>query len=167
MRVLLISANREEIYMRTLPLGLACVAAATKKAGHEVTLLDLMEEENPLESIRRDIISTFNPEVIGLSIRNIDDQKMEPARFLLDRNKEIVSLCRQLSSAPIVLGGAGFSIFPEQTLDYLEADMGIQGEGEAIFPQLVDRLHRKERPFRTPRSLSSGKRPPGPKDLCA
>ena len=129
--------------MRTLPLGLACVAAATKKAGQEVTLLDLMEEENPLESVRREI-STFNPEVIGLSIRNIDDQKMEPARFLLDRNKEIVSLCRQLSSAPIVLGGAGFSIFPEQTLDYLEADMGIQGEGEAIFPQLVDRLYRKE-----------------------
>ena len=55
MRVLLISANREEIYMRTLPLGLACVAAATKKQGHEVTLLDLMEEENPLESVRRTI----------------------------------------------------------------------------------------------------------------
>jgi radical SAM superfamily enzyme YgiQ (UPF0313 family) len=142
MRVLLISANREEINMRTLPLGLACVAAATKKAGHEVTLLDLMEEENPLESIRQGF-SNFDPEVIGLSIRNIDDQKMEPARFLLDRNKEVVSLCRQLSSAPVVLGGAGFSIFPKQTLDYLEADMGIQGEGEAAFPELVDRLQRE------------------------
>ncbi len=143
MRVLLISANREEINMRTLPLGLACVAAATKKQGHEVTLLDLMDEENPVESVRKGI-SHFDPEVIGLSIRNIDDQKMEPARFLLERNKEIVSLCRQLSSAPIVLGGAGFSIFPEQTLEYLEADMGIQGEGEAVFPKLVSRLHRKE-----------------------
>jgi radical SAM superfamily enzyme YgiQ (UPF0313 family) len=143
MRVLLISANREEINMRTLPLGLACVAAATKKQGHEVILLDLMEEENPVESVEKGI-NNFDPEVIGLSIRNIDDQKMEPARFLLDRNKEIVSLCRQLSPAPIVLGGAGFSIFPEQTLEYLEADMGIQGEGEAIFPELVDRLHRKD-----------------------
>jgi radical SAM superfamily enzyme YgiQ (UPF0313 family) len=143
MRILLISANREEIYMRTLPLGLACVAAATKKQGHEIMLLDLMEEENPLESVQKGI-SNFDPEVIGLSIRNIDDQKMEPARFLLDRNKEIVSLCRQLSMAPIVLGGAGFSIFPEQTLDYLEADMGIQGEGEAVFPKLVERLHQKE-----------------------
>jgi radical SAM superfamily enzyme YgiQ (UPF0313 family) len=143
MRVLLISANREEIYMRTLPLGLACVAAATKNQGHEVMLLDLMEEENPLESVQKGI-SHFDPEVIGLSIRNIDDQKMEPARFLLDRNKEIVFLCRQLSPAPIVLGGAGFSIFPEQTLEYLEADMGIQGEGEAIFPMLLDRLHHEK-----------------------
>jgi radical SAM superfamily enzyme YgiQ (UPF0313 family) len=143
MRVLLISANREEINMRVLPLGLACVAAATKKAGHEVELLDLMEVENPEESIRQ-IINTFDPQVIGLSVRNIDDQKMEPARFLLDRTKEIVSLCRRLSPVPLILGGAGFSIFPEQTLEYLEADMGIQGEGEGIFPLLLDRLNRKE-----------------------
>jgi len=143
MRVLLISANREEINMRTLPLGLACVAAATKKEGHEVELLDLMEEENSRESVQN-IINTFDPEVIGLSIRNIDDQKMEPARFLLDQTKEIVSLCRQLSRAPVILGGAGFSIFPEQVLEYLEADMGIQGEGEGVFPLLLDRLNRKE-----------------------
>jgi len=143
MRVLLISANREEINMRVLPLGLACVAAATKKAGYEVKLLDLMEVENPEESIQK-IINTFNPQVIGLSVRNIDDQKMEPARFLLDRTKEIVSLCRRLSPAPLILGGAGFSIFPDQTLEYLEADMGIQGEGEGVFPLLLDRLNRKE-----------------------
>ena len=133
MPVLLISANREEINMRTLPLGLACVAAATRKAGHEVALVDLMEEENPLESVRR-AVEGLDPEAIGLSVRNIDDQKMEPARFLLDRTKEVVSLCRRLSPVPIVLGGAGYSIFPEQALDYLEADMGIQGEGEGTFP---------------------------------
>jgi len=143
MRVLLISANREEINLRVLPLGLACVAAATKKAGHDVELLDLMEKETPEESIQQ-IINTFNPEAIGLSIRNIDDQKMEPARFLLDRTKEIVSLCRRLSPAPLILGGAGFSIFPDQTLEYLEADMGIQGEGEGVFPLLLDRLNQKE-----------------------
>ncbi len=143
MRVLLISANREEINMRTLPLGLACVAAATRKAGHEVALVDLMEEENPLESVRR-AVEGLNPEVIGLSVRNIDDQKMEPARFLLDRTKEVVSLCRRLSPAPIVLGGAGYSIFPEQALDYLEADMGIQGEGEGSFPLLLEQLRRKD-----------------------
>lgn len=32
--------------MRTLPLGWACEAAATQKAGHEVMPLDRMEEEN-------------------------------------------------------------------------------------------------------------------------
>jgi hypothetical protein len=40
MNVLLISANREDINMLTLPMGLACVAAAVEKAGHAVRFLD-------------------------------------------------------------------------------------------------------------------------------
>jgi len=44
---------------------------------------------------------------------------------------------------PIVLGGAGYSIFPKSALEYLGADMGIQGEGEAAFVQLLDALERK------------------------
>jgi radical SAM superfamily enzyme YgiQ (UPF0313 family) len=143
MRVLLISPNREEINMRTLPLGLACVAAATNQKGHEVSLLDLLVEEEPHQAILREL-EAFDPEVIGLSVRNIDDQKMESGRFLLDRTKEVVTLCRRTSKATIVLGGAGYSIFPESALAYLEADMGLQGEGEAVFPLLLERLQKKE-----------------------
>jgi hypothetical protein len=40
MNVLLISANREDINMLTLPMGLACIAAAVEKAGHAVRFLD-------------------------------------------------------------------------------------------------------------------------------
>jgi hypothetical protein len=46
MRVLLISANRETMNMKTLPLGLAYVAGAVARAGHEVEWLDLMEPED-------------------------------------------------------------------------------------------------------------------------
>ena len=38
----------------------------------------------------------------------------------------------------IILGGAGYSIFPQSALDYLGADMGIRGEGEAAFVALLD-----------------------------
>ena len=65
---------------------------------------------------------------------------MQTPRFLLDPVKEIVADCRSLSSAPIVLGGAGYSIFPQSTLAHLGADMGIQGEGEAAFPMLLEKL---------------------------
>ena len=82
-------------------------------------------------------IRSFQPEVIGVSVRNIDDQSMEQGRFLLDQAKEVVRLCRGFSAAPIVIGGAGYSIFPESALEYLGADMGIQGEGEAAFPTSV------------------------------
>jgi radical SAM superfamily enzyme YgiQ (UPF0313 family) len=87
-------------------------------------------------------ISTFRPDIIGISVRNIDDQNMERPRFLLDQVKRVVEQCRCFSNVPIVLGGAGYSIFPESALEYLGADMGIQGEGEEAFPILLDRLQR-------------------------
>ena len=42
MRVLLISANTEQINMPVLPLGLACVAAAIDNQGHTLKMLNLM-----------------------------------------------------------------------------------------------------------------------------
>jgi radical SAM superfamily enzyme YgiQ (UPF0313 family) len=139
MRVLLVSANREEINMRSLPLGLACVAAATREAGHEVTLIDLMNHRDPLRSLQ-EFVAESQPEVIGVSVRNIDDQNAQSPRFLLDQAKEVVALCRATSKAPIVLGGAGYSIFPQSALAYLGAEMGIRGEGESAFPALLNRL---------------------------
>jgi len=139
MRVLLISANTEKINMPTLPLGLACVAAATKKAGHDVVMLDLMAEKDA-HSVLKKAIEGCHPDIIGISVRNIDDQNMENPRFLLGPVKEIVTGCRSLSEAKIVLGGAGYSIFPESSLSFSGADMGIQGEGEAVFPELIERI---------------------------
>jgi radical SAM superfamily enzyme YgiQ (UPF0313 family) len=66
---------------------------------------------------------------------------MRTPRFLLDQARDAVAWCKESSMAPIVLGGAGFSILPQAILDYLDADMGIQGEGEIIFPELLQRLH--------------------------
>jgi radical SAM superfamily enzyme YgiQ (UPF0313 family) len=141
MKVLLISANTEKINMPTLPLGLACVAAATQKAGHEVAMVDLMTEKDA-ELVLKETIRGFRPDLIGISVRNIDDQNMAHPRFLLDPVKEIVAVCRSFSGAKIVLGGAGYSIFPEGALSFLSADMGIQGEGEGVFPDLLERIER-------------------------
>jgi radical SAM superfamily enzyme YgiQ (UPF0313 family) len=58
----------------------------------------------------------------------------------LEPVRDVVSACRALTAAPIVLGGAGYSIFPEAALAYLGADYGICGEGEQAFSALLDRL---------------------------
>jgi radical SAM superfamily enzyme YgiQ (UPF0313 family) len=98
-----------------------------------------MFEGDPKLSIRASI-EGFRPHVIGISVRNIDDQKMLQPQFMLAPVREVVATCRSLSDAPIVLGGAGYSIFPESALRYLGADLGIQGEGEVVFPVVVDRI---------------------------
>ena len=143
MKVLLISANTEQINMPVLPLGLAYVAAAADAQGHMVKMLNLMMQTDTQKALHEAIVD-FNPEIIGISVRNIDDQKMENPRFLLGPVKEVVAQCRKLSNATIILGGAGFSIFPQATLDYLEADIGIQGEGETSFLTLLERLRDKK-----------------------
>jgi radical SAM superfamily enzyme YgiQ (UPF0313 family) len=141
MKILLLSANTETINMPVLPVGLASVAAACRQAGHETRLLNLMGQEDS-EPVLKQAISGFSPDVIGISLRNIDDQDMDHTRFLAEKVKPIIACCRSLSRAPVVLGGAGYSIFPHSALDYLGADMGIRGEGEHAFVELVERLSR-------------------------
>jgi radical SAM superfamily enzyme YgiQ (UPF0313 family) len=139
MRVLLISANQTEINMRTMPLGLACVAQAATREGHTMRVLDLVQAEDIQVAIAK-AIEELEPEVIGISIRNIDDQNKRNTRFLFDEDNQVISLVRQLSGAPIVLGGAGYSLYPEAILAASKADIGIEGEGEAVFNMVLERL---------------------------
>jgi len=139
MKVLLISANTETINLRPLPLGLARVAAAAAQAAHEVVLVNLMFEGD-VRAALQDRIDEFRPDVIGVSVRNIDDQNMADPRFFLPAVREVVAECRRALPAPVIVGGAGYSIFPEGALRYLVADIGVQGEGESVFPALLERL---------------------------
>jgi len=143
MNVLLISANTETINMIPLPLGLNCVAVAARNAGHDVHLLDLMGGGDHHKLIRK-AIQQSRPALIGVSVRNVDNQHMGETRFLLEPVRDIIDQCRAFSNAVIVAGGAGFSIFPHAVLRYLKADMGICGEGEVAFTTLIEALERGE-----------------------
>jgi len=129
--------------MRTIPLGLGCVASALRRAGHAVQMLDLMEVEEASSALA-EAVHRFTPEVIGISIRNIDDQTMGSTRFFVTETNQIIGRLRSLSSAPLVLGGAGYSIFPEAVLNCTQADMGICGEGEEPLRMLLERLETKQ-----------------------
>ena len=111
MRVLLVSVNREEINMPAWPLGLASVAASTEEAGYQVSVLDLMVADDPYGALK-EAIGRARPEIIGLSVRNIDDQNMQHPVFFLGQVKEMIQTCRSVSDAPIVLGGAGSACSP-------------------------------------------------------
>lgn len=143
MKVLLISANTETINMPVLPLGLAWVDAALQEAGFETKSLNLMGTSDA-RSLLEKSIGEFQPDAIGISVRNIDDQSMNNARFMLDPVKALIDWCRALTDAPIILGGAGYSIFPAAALSFLGADMGVRGEGEIVFPELLRRINRHE-----------------------
>lgn len=159
MRVLLISANTERMNILPLPLGLAMIAAASRRAGHEVMLLNLMFEKETEAAILKGI-EDCRPQVIGISVRNVDDQNMQSPQFLLPPAQQVVAMCRRSCDAPTVLGGAGYSIFPESALRYLGANMGIRGEGETTFPAVLERISRLESVFGLPGVYLPGLPPP-------
>jgi radical SAM superfamily enzyme YgiQ (UPF0313 family) len=155
MSVLLIAANTERMNMVPLPYGLGLVAAALRQAGHEVAFLDLMDSPDPAGTVRQ-AIQRARPELIGISIRNIDDQNQQEPRFLLEKVREVMAACRESCAVPVVLGGPGYSIFPRAALDYLGADYGIRGDGEGAFPALLECLRRRQDPGRIPGVQAAG-----------
>jgi radical SAM superfamily enzyme YgiQ (UPF0313 family) len=158
MHVLLIAANTERFNMPVLPLGLGCIARAVQEAGHEIELLNLMAHAD-VQNVIQASIRNFEPQAVGISVRNIDDQEMTAPKFLLEPVRAIVSFCRSLTAVPIIIGGAGYSIFPQSALDYLGADMGIQGNGERSFVLLLERLQKGADPAGIPGLHLYGKSP--------
>ncbi len=142
LRVLLISENRCRENLIPFPLGIACIASAALRAGHEVMCLDLMFSDEPVRDTL-EMIAAFKPQCIGLSIRNIDNQDMFASEFYLPPLRELVRAIREETDAPVVLGGAGFTIFPLECLEFLDLEVGVVGEGEETFLALLACLEDK------------------------
>ncbi len=141
MKILLISANTETINMPVLPLGLAFVNAALRNNGFKTRMLNLLGEADVRAAIKT-AIGGFSPDAIGISVRNIDTQDIKNPGSMLAPVKSMIAWCRAHTSAPVILGGAGYSIYPQAVLDYTNADMGIKGEGEIAFPELLRQLEK-------------------------
>ncbi|MBM4311450.1 MAG: radical SAM protein [Deltaproteobacteria bacterium] len=139
MKVLFLSVAMPDLIMPTLPLGVVSVATAVRAAGHDVKLLALPDGSG-LEAAVAAAIGDFAPDVIGLAVRNIDDQSMAGTRFLLDPLKKISEICRVFSKAPLILGGSGYSMYPGRLIEVLGADFGIRGDAEAALPAALDHL---------------------------
>ncbi len=145
-RILLISANTTREPLAVYPLGIALVDAALKDKGHRTRQFDLLYDLESGTSSLEGELSTFTPDFVGISVRNIDnvDSLSQGDNWYLARLKDLVKRIRAAWEGPIVLGGPAFSIMPEIILDYAGADYGIVGEGEIAFNLLVEKINRGE-----------------------
>lgn len=139
MRILLISPNTETLPDPVFPLGLAFLSGALRGSPHEHRLLDLCFIEDWTYALSCAVLE-FRPEIVGLSLRNVDNVAYPNFHSYLPFFKDVVSKLRALTDAPIVLGGSGYSVMPNAILNHLGADYGIQGEGELSLQLLLDRL---------------------------
>lgn len=142
MRVLIISSNS----LPAAPTGPAYVAGAVRQAGHEVHIYERLFAAD-LERELAAEIEDFRPEVVGISIRLVFGDELDPGAYLGTRHtdlrprvREIVDRVRHRTDARIVLGGPGFNYYARNWLEYLDLDYGIRGEGEEAFPLFLQRL---------------------------
>jgi radical SAM superfamily enzyme YgiQ (UPF0313 family) len=139
LKVLLVSLNRYRNPMPVMPVGACTVADAVAAAGHEVRFLDLMFSRSPMGDLTREVAS-FSPDVVGLSLRNIDDNNLlEPEEFHGELRRAVDSV-RRCSAAPIAAGGAAFAVMPEALLRSSGADLGVVGDGDSVFPEVLGAL---------------------------
>ena len=142
-RVLIISVNRERMPMPVPPAGAAAVIAALQNSGVETEFIDLCFLRAPVEkSIKA--VKEFNPDLVGLSIRNLDNSTAFGNKLYIEEIKKLIDNIRNASTAEILLGGSGFTSAKEELLRYFNVNYGIAGEGEKGAVDFIDYLNGKK-----------------------
>lgn len=168
-RVLLVSANRERAPYPVVPNGLACVASALEEAGHDVRVADLMFARRPVDAARA-AARAVRPDVVGLSVRNIDNSDAIALRHYTPEAAAVLGALREgAPRATLLAGGAAFGVAPEALFRALGVDYAVAGDGERASVALLDALAAGRDPgdvpglVRADRAVPTGVRfhPPG------
>jgi len=148
LNVLLIATNRHGRWMsnyqaQPLPLGLAYIAGYLDPERHPTKMLDLMFADDYLDEVEK-AVKDFQPGLVGLSMRNLDNGSNLNPESVLPITKEVIDRIRSISDATIACGGPAFSVLPEVCFDLVGPDVGITGSGGDSFSDLADKLERGE-----------------------
>ena len=153
MRILLIATNRHNRVMsrmraQPIPIGLAYVAGHIDRSRHQVKVVDLMfAGDDYLDEVER-TAREFNPEMVGISIRNLSNHSYIDPQWQLPITKSVIERLRAVSDAAIVCGGPAFSIMPEPVFEFVQPDIGIAGDAAETFAELANRLEIGEPDYR-------------------
>lgn len=144
MKVLLAQSYLGGKELPVFPIGLCCLVANLQ--GHDVRTFDPNVSADALGEFA-EVLDAFRPEVIGISLRNIDSTNKRNVVFYYSYLKEMVKAVRnsRCRGSRIIIGGSGFSMFaPEIMEDEPEIDLGVFLEGEETLPELLQNLDRPD-----------------------
>lgn len=117
------------------PLGLAWLATALEKGGHDVKILDAHAERLNFESILSYMQGTKEFELVGITATT------SLINSALKISREIRKTFRRTL---IVLGGVHPTVLPEEVLSEPSVDIVVRGEGEGTIVDLADKKPLKD-----------------------
>lgn len=138
-KLLLISANTYTSPYPVYPLGVSYLKTYLQQEIPEfdVRVFDLNFGDMSSLGV---VLQTGDFRYVGVSLRNIDDNNLYAKNSFIHWYVEVMQCIRAHSEACVIVGGAGFSIFPDILLARLGADFGIKGEGEKTLALLLRTL---------------------------
>jgi anaerobic magnesium-protoporphyrin IX monomethyl ester cyclase len=124
---------KEKVY----PLGLSRLSSLVPKE-IEKQVLDMNLSLDPWADLKK-ALANFAPDIVALSFRNLDPLAGHQASYLSSL-KTAAALVRTLvPKARILSGGPAFSLFGKRLMTEVgQIDIGLAGEGELIFPTLLE-----------------------------
>jgi anaerobic magnesium-protoporphyrin IX monomethyl ester cyclase len=139
MRILLTNCPLGRKQPIIFPLGLAYIASVITE--HDVQCLDQSNASVPFAELT-DKLTEFNPEIVGISLRNIDSlTSSDIYSFFQNFVDMLLHIKKHSPHAVIITGGAGFSLFGKEVMEQVpEIDFGVYLEGEETLPDLLNHL---------------------------
>jgi len=137
MRILLVQSYLGRKEKAIYPLGLAYLAAYLKH--HQVKAIDPNVLDNPLQELKQEI-ATFAPELVGVSLRNLDTTKIiDPYVYLTGFGQTLEAIKASAPQAGLIVGGSGFSIYAKELMNlYPYIDAGVFLEAEDTMVEVAD-----------------------------
>jgi anaerobic magnesium-protoporphyrin IX monomethyl ester cyclase len=133
------------------PLGLLYIAEILEEHGDSVTVLDFSAEP-------------FQEHVLMKALHGVDAVGISVISPSLHQAKHLIALMKQHDpELPVIIGGPHSTLLPEKSLQETQADMSVQGDGEASILHLRSALQGEKEPkdfpgifFRTPEGIQHG-----------
>ncbi len=137
--ILLVNSNREKGPLPVLPIGLCQLASAVASQGIPCVVADLCFARDPLAEVRR-AVALHRPRLVGVTIRNVDNCDRDQPVYYLPFVRDVVRAIREVTDAPVVVGGTGTSLAPRRVRVAVGADLAVAGPGERVLVDLYRRL---------------------------
>jgi radical SAM superfamily enzyme YgiQ (UPF0313 family) len=116
----------------TQPMGLMYIGATLKEAGHEPKIHDCALDHKDFHILKKTLMD-WEPDFIGISIIITE----------LEETKKILGIIREiLPVVPVIFGGPWPSANPEKAIKTFGADFVVIGEGELVFPELINAINK-------------------------
>ncbi len=120
-------------YIMSIPFGITYLGAVLRQNGYDVMLLDIYPSDNLNEIVEK--LKKYQPDIIGFSVLTTNFFRAKALAMVLKETFPHSIFCA---------GGIHPTVRPEETIEKMNLDFVVIGEGENVFVKVCNSLQKSE-----------------------